>query len=79
MADILAEAKQGAKKTRIMYRCNMSYSQLRTYLSLLEKKGLIRNGSEIFQTTDKGKEFTKQVRNLQTFFGRLDFFTSKDQ
>jgi len=32
MANILSEANKSTKKTRIMYRCNLSHSQLQIYL-----------------------------------------------
>jgi len=64
MANILNEAVEGAKKTRIMYRCNLSYRQLQRYLKLLLGMGFLRAVSEkksskttFFETTEKGQDF----------------------
>ena len=39
--DILAEASEGANKTRIMYRANLNFLRFKRYLSELLDKGLI--------------------------------------
>lgn len=64
MANILNEAVEGAKKTHIMYRCNLSYRQLQRYLKLLLGMKLLRAVSEkessktlFFETTEKGQNF----------------------
>jgi predicted transcriptional regulator len=71
IADILDQAKQGTKKTRIMYMCNLSFRQLRVYLDFLMKRGflsLTNSGEEnarIFRTTRKGLAFLKAYQALQ--------------
>lgn len=71
IADILAEATKGTKKTRIMYMCNLSFRQLRVYLDFLVKRGFITlsnsEGDEalIFKTTKKGLAFVKAYQALQ--------------
>ena len=64
MANILNETIKEAKKTQIMYRCNLSYRQLQRYLKLLLGMKLLRAVSEkkssktpFFETTEKGKDF----------------------
>jgi predicted transcriptional regulator len=71
MAKILTETKTGLNKTWIMYKCNLSYKQLQTYIKiLLEKKLLVRKkdekGREKFVTTTKGNNFLKNFHALQT-------------
>jgi predicted transcriptional regulator len=71
MADILDQARHGAKKTRIMYTCNLSFRQLKVYLDFL----LIRNfltlavsgeeKSRVFRATEKGLAFLESYRDLQ--------------
>ena len=39
--EILDLSKKGAKKTEILYQSNMSFSQLKNYLSCLLEKNLI--------------------------------------
>jgi len=63
VADILDAAADGVKKTHIMYKCNLSFKQLETYLSLLLNRGLLRAVPEeertsyarFFKITNKGQ------------------------
>ena len=72
IADILKQAKHGAKKTRIMYLCNLSFRQLRVYLNFLMKKGFLSldhvvksPGSVMFVTTEKGLDFLEAYDRLK--------------
>jgi len=71
MADILTKAKEDTIKTRIMYKCNLSYSQLKIYLSLLLKIGLLDSGSDErgnnqYKITSKGSEFLTVYSKLKS-------------
>ena len=61
IADMLAIARQGAKKTQIMYKANLSFTQLNVYLSFLLDNGLLRQtiseSGEFYIVTEKGAEF----------------------
>jgi predicted transcriptional regulator len=63
IAEILKTAKNGAKKTRIMYSCGLSYRFVQKYLELLLETGLLRLGS-YYQTTDKGMRFLSKYQTL---------------
>ena len=72
VATILDEAHKGTKKTHIMYRCNLSHTQLQVYLKLLLGMGLLASHSEkdsselgLFKTTAKGLEFLDAYRTLK--------------
>ncbi|UCE16193.1 MAG: hypothetical protein JSV12_00825 [Candidatus Bathyarchaeota archaeon] len=72
MASILNEAVEGAKKTRIMYRCNLSYKQLQRYLKLLLGIELLRsiskkgsNKTDYFKTSAKGRAFLDAYLKLE--------------
>jgi len=72
MAAILTEAVEDTRKTRIMYRCNLSHRQLQSYLKLLLSMGMLRSfleggesESKFFETTQKGKEFLSAYRTLK--------------
>jgi predicted transcriptional regulator len=72
IADILRQARHGAKKTRIMYLCNLSFRQLLVYLNFLVKKGFLSlslvadsQASVMFVTTDKGLDFLEAYDSLQ--------------
>jgi len=73
MANILNEAYGGAKKTRIMYRCNLSFKQLNTYLDLLIEMKLLKltfaktetnEDLRQYETTRKGQAFIKAYEDL---------------
>ena len=51
---ILKTAKNGEKKTNIMHKARLSFSQLEQYLGALEKAGFIAETSGIWNTTKKG-------------------------
>jgi predicted transcriptional regulator len=51
---ILKTAKNGEKKTNIMYKARLSFSQLEQYLGALEKAGFITETFGIWNTTKKG-------------------------
>ena len=61
MAEIMDIAKTGALKTQIMYRANLSFSQLNGYLKLLTTNKLLEktaaNGKDVYKATLKGKDF----------------------
>jgi predicted transcriptional regulator len=73
MANILSAAKRGAKKTRIMYKCNLSHSQLQVYLQILLEMGFLSSSPKkegakqnYFKTTSKGFEFLDAYRTLKS-------------
>ena len=59
MDSMLRSIKSGATKTRIMYSAYMSYSQLKSYLELLEQNKLIVYDKELhnYGVTEKGRKF----------------------
>ena len=59
VALILEATKDGAAKTKIMYKAFLSYSQLKEYLSILLDRELIEysENEQIFRITDKGRRF----------------------
>jgi len=68
MADILQEGRKPTRKTQIMYQCNLSFKQFKTYLSFLGIKGLIKgkdnSGAALYQTTRSGLSFLKLYRKM---------------
>jgi len=51
---ILKTAKGGEKKTQIMYKARLSFSQLEHYLNALNEAGFIAEESGVWRTTEKG-------------------------
>ncbi len=52
--EILKTAKGGEKKTQIMYKARLSFSQLEQYLNALKNGGFISEESGVWRTTEKG-------------------------
>lgn len=58
--DILSVASVKTRKTKIMYKANLSYYQVQKYLhSLLEKDLLDHDGNSFYLITKKGRQFIK--------------------
>jgi predicted transcriptional regulator len=70
-ADILQIAKNGSRKTRIMYQGNLSFDLLQKYLDMLVKHGLLepRGDSEkkSYAATEKGRRFLEDYYELQKY------------
>ncbi len=70
VADILAEALNGANKTRVMYRANLNFLRFERYLSeLLEKELMVElnnpRSGVIYRTTDKGRDLLRVLKQVQ--------------
>ena len=58
-----------SKKTRVMYQCNLSYKQLQMYLKFLIDVGFLKVvDKDLYQTTEKGREFIKEYQHLKNLF-----------
>lgn len=73
IADILGASFGGVKKTYLMYRCNLSFKQLKYYLGFLLRKKLLQIVSDnktsnpgLFKITGKGKKFLEAYKGLKS-------------
>ena len=68
MAEILWVAMNGALKTPIMYKANLSFAQLNEYLPLLLEIGLLRNlnkgGKTVYKTSAKGFHYIQSYKKI---------------
>jgi predicted transcriptional regulator len=68
MSEIIGVALKGASKTQIMYKANLSFSQLKRYLALLSHHSLLKksayDGREIYKATPKGVEFMERQQRI---------------
>ena len=68
MAEIICIAKKGTSKTHIMFKANLSFSQLNLYLSSLSNAGLVEkiadNGRIVFRATPKGREYVERQQSV---------------
>jgi predicted transcriptional regulator len=66
--EILRKSTAGKKKTELMREVGLSYTQSKTYLSvLLEKKLLEMDKKRLFKTTAKGLEFLEKCEPCPLF------------
>jgi predicted transcriptional regulator len=77
MASIMNEMRLcsgGLRKTRLMYRCNLSFGQLKVYLKLLYDKKFMtiveaNDGKmkvEVYRITQEGLAFLKSYNELRS-------------
>jgi predicted transcriptional regulator len=67
-ADILEIAKNGSRKTRIMYQGNLSFDLLQKYLDMLVKHDLLEtrgDSKKSYVATEKGRRFLEDYHELQ--------------
>ena len=80
IADILSIVRNGAKKTQIMYKANLSYAVLIRYLGEVLNSSLVRyKEGNNYVLTAKGKEFLNQhgeycelCKNLKKHFNYIN-------
>ncbi|MGD0029007.1 MAG: winged helix-turn-helix domain-containing protein [Candidatus Bathyarchaeia archaeon] len=76
VAEILEIAREGTLKTQVMYRANLSFTQLNEYLDFMLKISLLEkdasHGREIYRATDKGLDFLQRYREINELLKRED-------
>ncbi len=78
VAEILDVAVEGTRKTHIMYRAKLSYTQTNEYLSWLIEKGFLENKkvknagrhSSLYKTTMTGLAFLKNLKAIDKFLAK---------
>jgi len=68
MTEILKIAKVGTLKTQIMYKANLSFTQLNDYLKFMLNSNLIIQtsdyGKDVYMVTEKGLDFLQRHNEL---------------
>lgn len=69
IAKILRIAKEGTPKTQIMYGANLSFSQLKEYLSFLLEVKLVKTHTEdrrtLYKITPKGLKYLRSFTKIK--------------
>ena len=69
--DILSAARRSIRKTKIMYRSNLSYKQLDIYLSNLVEHDLVEessdDGATVYNVTSRGLNFIELFENISEY------------
>ena len=76
MAEVLEVTIDGALKTQVMYKANLSFAQLNEYLSLLLELGLLKTKKmeqkTIYKTTRKGVKYLKGYEKIRGFLAKQE-------
>lgn len=68
IAEILELAREGALKTQIMYKANLSFTQLNDYLKFMLKinflERFVKSGKDFYKATEKGLEFLQRYQEI---------------
>ena len=68
IVEILEIAKDGTLKTQIMYKANLSFSQLNEYLNFLVGLNLLEckqtGGRTVYKTTEKGMKYLDNYKEI---------------
>ncbi len=82
IAEILEIAKEGTLKTQIMYRANLSFTQLNDYLNFMLRINLLEkievNGKEMYEATEKGIDFLQRYREINEMLRTSEDGSSKN-
>lgn len=77
-ADILTLTKIRAKKTHIVYRCNLNFNLVNDCLKDLINRGMLiiveHNKRVEYETTEKGLEYLALFENVDTLMPRSPLF-----
>ena len=77
IGEILSISQTGARKTEILYKSNMSFTQLNSYLSFLINKNVLKedmmsdeNGSNIkvYRNTERGNQLLGDINKILNYF-----------
>jgi len=63
-ADIVKVTNGGAKKTQIVYKCNLNFKIIKKYLAILIEKEFVEHKGKLYFSTTKGKAFLTQYREF---------------
>jgi len=70
--EVLSLCCTPTQKTHILYKCNLSYEQLKKYLDFLVSNNLLasfeRDGKDFYQITENGKRFIEEHERLKSSF-----------
>ena len=74
---LLSNAYNGSRKTRLIYKCNLSVSLFNKYVTHIIDGGLIKKhieekGVEIYLITDKGKAFLKDYEKIKKILEKMN-------
>ena len=76
IACILRNSNDTSRKTRLIYKCNLSLSQFNMYADCLIEGGLLQRyategGAKIYETSARGKSFLKDYGRIKKVLDKM--------
>jgi predicted transcriptional regulator len=65
IGEVLSVARNGARKTEIVYKTNLNFTRLASYIQYLEEKKFLETSDHTFKTTAKGEEFLHDYQKMR--------------
>lgn len=82
IAQILELTRDGILKTQIMYRANLSFTQVNEHLNFMLRINLLErfteDGKEFYRATEKGLIFLQRYREINELLKADDFNDKND-
>ena len=63
-ADLLKIARDGARKTQLVYKANLNFSIIKKYIERLKVNGFLVSKNGYYITTERGSKFIDQYHEL---------------
>ncbi len=65
-SEILNLSEHGAKKTQIVYKANLNFNIAKKHINALMERGFVEEKSKLYFTTERGKNFVENYRQLKS-------------
>jgi len=67
MADMIKTARHGARKTQLVYRCNLNFKIVKRYIGYLLDNGFFTHDPPRYYATEKGCMYLTRYEALNSF------------
>ena len=64
MADMIFTAREGARKTQLVYKCNLNFSIVKRYIADLLEEGFIYFKAPFYYATEDGETYLNRYEDL---------------
>ena len=73
IADILRAAKEGSKRTKLVYETNLNFNIFQEYFKLLIETGLLEQFNGKIYTSDRGLQYVRSYEELDEIMNMTEF------
>ncbi len=64
--EILELCNSGVPKTYLVFKSNLNFKSVNSFLDIMEERGFIERRTSKFWTTNKGRVFLEQAKEVMT-------------